>query len=96
MFDPATVIEWLGPHLLAGAWLISFFESVALGVVLPGDGLLFTIGLFAAAVVVHVELWLLCLLVAIAAILGNICGYRVGANLGPALFTRPDSKLFKS
>ncbi|MEV4015151.1 VTT domain-containing protein [Nonomuraea angiospora] len=95
MFDPVTIIQWLGPYLLAGASLIIFFESVLLGVILPGDALLFTMGLFAATGAIDVSLWLACLLVAIAAILGNICGYWVGAKIGPALFTRPNSKLFK-
>ena len=48
MIDPVVLIEWLGPFLPLGLFLIIFFECVVLGVILPGDPLLFMVGLFAA------------------------------------------------
>ena len=36
-----------------------------------------------------------CLILIIAAIAGNVVGYWIGHKAGPALFNRPDSKLFK-
>lgn len=95
MFNPEVILPGLGPYLLVGLFLIVFFECVLLGVILPGDPFLFTAGLFAATGVIDVDLWLVCVLVTIAAILGNICGYWVGSKIGPALFARPKSKLFK-
>ncbi|MGH3976571.1 MAG: DedA family protein [Pseudonocardiaceae bacterium] len=95
MFDPETILHWLGPYLLVGLFLIIFFECVLLGVILPGDPFLFTTGLFAATGTLNADLWLVCAVVTIASIAGNICGYWVGVKAGPALF-RPDSKLFKA
>jgi membrane-associated protein len=43
----------------------------------------------------HLPLWLLCLLGAAAAIAGDQVGYAFGRRFGPALFRRPDSRLFK-
>jgi membrane-associated protein len=74
--------------------VIIFFECVFIGVVLPGDLFLFTTGVFATTGVIGTDLWLVCTLVTIAAILGNIGGYWIGAKVGPALF-RPNSRLFK-
>jgi membrane-associated protein len=96
MFDPEAVLQSFGPYLLAGLFVIIFFECVFIGVVLPGDLFLFTTGVFAATGVLDADLWLVCVLVTIAAILGNICGYWIGAKAGPALFNRPNSKLFKT
>jgi len=36
-----------------------------------------------------------CLVLFLAAIIGNLVGYWIGAAVGPALFNRPDSKLFR-
>ncbi|MBP2320405.1 NAD(P)-dependent dehydrogenase (short-subunit alcohol dehydrogenase family) [Kibdelosporangium banguiense] len=53
------------------------------------------IGLFAATGVIDADLWLVCTLITVAAILGNIGGYRIGAKIGSALFNGPSSKLFE-
>jgi membrane-associated protein len=81
MFDPVTVLHWLGPFVLLGLVLIIFSEcGLLIGLVLPGDPLLFTAGLFAAAGAIIAELWLVCLIVTVAAITSNICGYWIGAK----------------
>jgi membrane-associated protein len=90
------IIECLGPLLPLGLFLIIFFECVLLGVILPGDPLLFMAGLFAATGVIGVDVWLVCVLTTVAAILGNIAGYWVGVKAGPALFNRPNSRFFKN
>lgn len=95
MFDPAAVLQSFGSYLLIGLFVIIFFECVMVGLVLAGDLFLFTTGVFATAGVLDADLWLVCVLVTIAAILGNIFGYWVGVKAGPALFDRPNSKLFK-
>ena len=38
---------------------------------------------------------MLCLLISIAAIAGNLVGYEIGRSLGPSVFKRPDSRLFR-
>ncbi|GMA87332.1 hypothetical protein GCM10025868_25820 [Angustibacter aerolatus] len=61
---------------------------------MPGDSLLFTVGLFAARGDLDQPLWLICVILAVAAFLGNVCGYEIGRRAGPALF-KPGSRIFK-
>jgi membrane-associated protein len=73
---------------------IIFAETgLFLGFFLPGDSLLFVAGLVAAEGTLHVGLLLF--LIVTAAILGNVVGYAFGYKVGPALFRREDSLLFK-
>jgi membrane-associated protein len=82
---------------LLGILAIVFAESgLLIGFFLPGDSLLFTAGLLVAdGTYLHLPLWLLCLLGALAAVAGDQAGYAFGRRFGPALFNRPDSRLFK-
>jgi membrane-associated protein len=94
--DPETILSSLGPYLLPVLCLIIFAEcGLLLGFFLPGDSLLFTAGLFVAKDWIPTPLWLLCLLLTVCAFAGNVCGYWIGAKAGPALFNKPDSRLFK-
>ncbi|SNX63013.1 membrane-associated protein [Streptomyces sp. TLI_55] len=93
--------EWLSPDYLIqtfslpGILLIVFAES-GLFAFLPGDSLLFTAGLFVAqGDYISQPLWLVCLLIVLAAVLGDQVGYMIGKFFGPKLFSRPNSKLFK-
>ncbi|WP_406081091.1 DedA family protein [Micromonospora sp. NBC_00858] len=98
----------VGPSFLNPEWLISTFgligilaivfaeSGLLIGFFLPGDSLLFTAGLLVAdGHYLHQPLWLLCLLVAVAAIAGDQVGYLFGKRIGPSLFRRPNSRLFK-
>ncbi|WP_329615464.1 VTT domain-containing protein [Streptomyces brevispora] len=94
--------SWLDPdHLigqfgLIGVLVIVFAESgLLIGFFLPGDSLLFTTGLLVTTGKLHTPLWLVCVLVALAAIIGDQVGYLFGRKVGPSLFNRPDSRLFK-
>jgi membrane-associated protein len=69
--------------------------GLLVGFFLPGDTLLFTLGLMVGTGVVDMPLWAACTLLAIAALLGNIVGYEIGRAAGPAIFRREDSPLFK-
>ncbi|MGH3770434.1 MAG: DedA family protein [Pseudonocardiaceae bacterium] len=85
----------LGPSVLAGLCLIIFAEcGLLIGFFLPGDALLFTTGLFVAGGHIDSPIWLVCLLLTVCAVAGNVVGYYVGYYAGPALFNRPDSRLF--
>ncbi|MET9830160.1 VTT domain-containing protein [Streptomyces sp. NPDC006385] len=93
--------EWLDPNYLIetfslpGILLIVFAES-GLFAFLPGDSLLFTAGLFVAqGQYITQPLWLVCTLIVLAAVIGDQVGYMIGKFLGPKLFNRPNSKLFK-
>ena len=94
--------SWLDPdHLLDsfGIWgllLIVFAESgLLIGFFLPGDSLLFTAGLLITSGQLDFPLWGAVALICVAAILGDQAGYMFGKKVGPSLFTRPDSRLFK-
>ncbi|MBI2023090.1 VTT domain-containing protein [Candidatus Giovannonibacteria bacterium] len=76
-----------------GLFFIVFAESgLFLGFFLPGDSLLFTAGFLASQGILNI--WLLCLITFIAAVLGDNFGYAFGAKVGPALFKKEDSVLF--
>jgi membrane-associated protein len=90
--------EWLiSTFGLIGILVLVFAESgLLIGFFLPGDSLLFTAGLLVAdGRYLRQPLWLLCLLVAVAAVAGDQFGYAFGRRFGPSLFRRPDSRLFK-
>ncbi|MET9733549.1 VTT domain-containing protein [Streptomyces sp. NPDC006458] len=94
--------SWLDPnHLLDtfGIWgllLIVFAESgLLIGFFLPGDSLLFTAGLLITSGQLDFPLWAAIALICLAAILGDQAGYMFGRKVGPSLFNRPDSRLFK-
>jgi membrane-associated protein len=94
LLDPQWLISTFG---LIGILAIVFAESgLLIGFFLPGDSLLFTTGLLVAGgEYLHQPLWLVCLLVSIAAVAGDQAGYLFGRRFGPSLFRRPDSRLFK-
>lgn len=94
--DPTYLLTALGPWVLAGACAIVFAEcGLLLGFFLPGDSLLFTAGLFVAAGAITTPLWLVCLLLALAAVAGNVAGYGIGRAAGPRLLERPDGRFWR-
>lgn len=94
--QPDVIISWLGPWALVGLAVIVFAEcGLLLGFFLPGDSLLFTAGLFVAQGAIQAPLWAVCLLLVVAAFVGNIVGYYIGRAAGPAVFDKPESRLFK-
>jgi membrane-associated protein len=79
-----------------GLTAIIFAETgLLVGFFLPGDSLLVTAGLLAARPQFGLNVWLLGLLLTVAATLGNTLGYAIGRYSGPRLFKRDDSLLFK-
>jgi membrane-associated protein len=94
LLDPQWLISTFG---MIGILAAVFAESgLLIGFFLPGDSLLFTTGLLVAGgTYLHQPLWLVCLLVSIAAVAGDQAGYLFGRRFGPSLFRRPDSRLFK-
>lgn len=94
--NPEYIVSSLGPFALVGVCLIIFAEcGLLIGFFLPGDSLLFVAGMFVASGAIGAPIWLACLLVGICAFIGNVTGYWIGHKVGPALFNKPDSKLFK-
>ncbi|MFJ8022214.1 VTT domain-containing protein [Streptomyces sp. NPDC096311] len=94
--------SWLDPNTLLdnfGIWgllLVVFAESgLLIGFFLPGDSLLFTCGLLITSNQLDFPLWGAVALICVAAVLGDQAGYLFGKKVGPSLFSRPDSRLFK-
>jgi membrane-associated protein len=91
--DPTHLIDTFG---LVGVMVVLFAEcGLLVGFFLPGDSLLFTAGLLAAGGRIA-PLWVLLVLLPLAAIAGNLAGYWIGRKAGPAVFNRPDSRLFRA
>ena len=85
------LIRWGGYFVLV---IIVFAETGLLaGFFLPGDSLLVTAGLLAAVDGV-VNIWVLNLLLSVAAVSGDSFGYWIGYHVGPRLFNREDSLFF--
>ena len=92
--------EGLQKLIAAGGYLLLFgiiFAETGLliGFFLPGDSLLFITGLLAANRPDLLSLPVLMVLLCIAAIAGDTVGYLIGRKVGPAIFSRPDSRFFK-
>ncbi len=91
IYDVEGIIRAGGPLLVC---IIVFIETgFFVGFFLPGDSLLVTAGVFAAAGVVPLK-WLL-LPVMLCAIVGDQIGYWIGRAAGSALYRREDSLFFR-
>ena len=88
----ATLLSgWLGYAVLFG---VVFSETgLLVGFFLPGDSLLFTVGVVAGAG--KLKIVLVNAVLMMAAMLGDSTGYLLGRQTGPRIFSRPDSHLFK-
>jgi membrane-associated protein len=93
--DAQTIVESLGPLAVIGVALIIFFETATiLGSFLPGDSLLFILGLALGTWLVGYSLPIALLSVTVAAIAGSQVGYIIGKKTGPSLFRRKDGWIF--
>src|ERR1700681_2891038 len=97
--DPERLIQllttlltgWMGYTVLAG---VVFAETgLLLGFFLPGDSLLFTVGVVSGAG--HLNIVLINAVLMSAALIGDSTGYLLGRQTGPRVFTRRDSLFFK-
>ena len=93
-------MDWMDPdHLITtfgtlGIFAIVFAESgLMIGLLLPGDSLLITAGVLAASGDLNLPVILVG--VFLSAVAGDQVGYLFGSRVGPSLFNRPDSRLFK-
>lgn len=93
--DPQSIIAYGGLALLL---FVVFAETgLLIGFFLPGDSLIFISGMICVSKpeLLGVNLISLILLLCTAAILGNVVGYWFGYKVGPPLFERKDSLIFK-
>jgi membrane-associated protein len=63
--------------------------------ILPGDSLLFAAGAISALDGSELNPHLLVVLLTIAAVLGDAVNYQIGRYIGPAVFKRENSRIFK-
>ena len=97
--DPERLIQLLS-GILAGwpgyalLFAIVFSETgLLVGFFLPGDSLLFTVGVVAGAGDLNIVIVNLVLMA--AAMIGDTTGFWLGRMTGPRIFDRPNSRLFK-
>jgi membrane-associated protein len=91
LFDVQGLLQWGGTLLVC---VIVFVETgLFLGFLLPGDSLLVTAGIFAAAG--HLRIASLLTVVALCAVAGDQVGYVIGKKAGQALYRRKDTFLFR-
>ena len=94
--DPAAILEnliqALGNWALWGVAFLVFIEC-AIWPILPGDSLLFTVGMFISYGTISFAgmsqgqvLAIACLILTVAAVAGNVAGYWLGHLIGPPLF----------
>jgi membrane-associated protein len=93
--DPESIINYGGLALLL---FVVFAETgLLVGFFLPGDSLIFISGMICVSKpqLLGVSFPVLIVLLASSAIAGNITGYWFGRKVGPPLFERRDSLIFK-
>lgn len=94
LYDPQGLKELIHSGGAPLVCIIVFVETgLFVGFFLPGDSLLVTAGVFAAGTFVSLK-WLLWPVMG-CAILGDQVGYWIGRTMGPALYKREDSFLFR-
>lgn len=99
--DPAWLLDRFGAELFWVSLVIIFIECGLFFPFLPGDTLLFALGLFINSEAIDlfpggpfVELLIAFVLLTAAAFLGNVVGYEIGRAIGPPLYER-DGRILK-
>jgi membrane-associated protein len=91
--DLPALVQWAG---YVGLTAIIFTETgLLIGFFLPGDSLLVTAGLLSSQPDFGLNVYLLGVVLTIAAIVGDSVGYKIGQVTGPRIFTREESLLFR-
>jgi membrane-associated protein len=86
--DPQYLLSSFGSQFFWFSALIVFIECGLLFPILPGDSLLFAVGLFISTGQVHVNIAVACVVLSAAAFLGNVVGYEIGRAVGTPLYDR--------
>ena len=89
--DPEWLLERFGQEMFWVSMAIVFVECGLLFPILPGDSLLFSVGLFihragAGEAGIDMPIVLACVLLSAAAFLGNVTGYEIGRWIGPRIY----------
>jgi len=94
LMDPASLLERFGDAFWWLSHLIVFVECGLFFPILPGDSLLFAIGMFSHEGLLAVPVLLSVLTLFVAAFAGNVVGYEIGRAVGDRLYRR-DGRFLK-
>lgn len=86
--DPQWLLERFGSQFFWVSVAIVFVECGLLFPILPGDSLLFAVGLFIAGGQIDVNIVVACVVLSVAAFAGNVVGYEIGRAVGAPLYER--------
>jgi membrane-associated protein len=86
--DPQWLLDRFGGQFFLVSAAIVFVECGLLFPILPGDSLLFAIGLFIAEGSLRINIVTACVVLTVVAFLGNVSGYEIGRALGAPLYER--------
>ena len=86
--DPQWLLNRFGAQFFWVSAVIIFIECGLLFPILPGDSLLFSVGLFISRGDIDVNIAVACAVLSLAAFLGNVVGYEIGRALGGRLYER--------
>ena len=92
--DPQWLLERFGAQFFWVSAAIVFIECGLLFPILPGDSLLFAVGLFIAQGSIDVNIVVACLVLTLFAFAGNVSGYEIGRAVGTPLYER-DGRFLK-
>jgi membrane-associated protein len=92
--DPQYLLDTYGDAFFWVSVAIVFIECGLLFPILPGDSLLFSVGLFIARGDIDVNIVVACVILSVAAFLGNVTGYEIGRAVGAPLYER-DGRFIK-
>ncbi len=86
--DPQWLLNRFGSQFFWVGAVIVFIECGLLFPILPGDSLLFAVGLFIARGDIGINIVAACVILSLAAFLGNVVGYEIGRAIGGRLYER--------
>jgi membrane-associated protein len=93
IFSSETLIYLIKITGYLGIFATIFAETgLLIGFIFPGDSLLFTAGFLASQGFFNI--YFLCLIIFVAAVVGDSVGYAFGLKTGPKIFKREDSLFF--
>jgi membrane-associated protein len=92
--DPNWLLDTFGAQFFWVSVAIIFIECGLFFPLLPGDSLIFAIGIFIAGGKLDINLGVAAVVLFAAAFLGNVVGYEIGRAVGKPLYER-DGKVIK-
>lgn len=90
----ANIIQILGPLTYVALFAVIFAETgLVITPFLPGDSLLFAIGALSGSG--FLDIWIVYVTLLSAAIMGDSTNYWIGRFIGPRVFAKENSRIFK-